>query len=159
VLTGLPNRRHFDERLAEEVARAQRHHHPLSLVLADLDHFKGINDSHGHAIGDEVLRHVAALIRRHCRAADIIARYGGEEFALLMPETPLEGAARLAEDLRVALERHAWDAVQPGLQVTMSFGVAQVVRVAEPAVLVGYADDLLYLAKRNGRNRVESGAR
>jgi len=159
VLTGLPNRRHFDERLAEEVARAQRHHHPLSLVLADLDHFKGINDSHGHAIGDEVLRHVAALIRRHCRAADIIARYGGEEFALLMPETPLEGAARLAEDLRVALERHAWNSIQPGLQVTMSFGVAQVVRVAEPALLVGYADDLLYLAKHNGRNRVESGAR
>jgi diguanylate cyclase (GGDEF)-like protein len=115
-----------------------------------------------HAIGrarTQLEDRVAALIRRQCRAADIIARYGGEEFALLIPETPLEGAVRLAEDLRAALERHAWDAIQRDLRVTMSFGVAQVVQVAEPAVLVGYADDLLYLAKHNGRNRVESGAR
>jgi diguanylate cyclase (GGDEF)-like protein len=159
ALTGLPNRRHFDECLAEEIARAGRHDHPLSLVLADLDHFKSINDSHGHAIGDEVLRQVASLIRRHCRAADIIARYGGEEFVLLMPETPLEGAVRVAETLRVALEGHAWESIHPELRVTMSFGVVRIAADVAPGALVSYADDMLYLAKHNGRNRVESGSR
>lgn len=159
ALTGLPNRRHFDERLAEEVARAGRHGHPLCLVLADLDHFKDVNDGHGHATGDAVLREVANLLRRCCRATDIIARYGGEEFALLMPETTLAGAATMAEALRAAIEGHDWAAIQPGLRLTMSFGAAQIGGVVEAAPLVSCADELLYLAKHNGRNRVESGAR
>ena len=128
--------------------------------MIDVDHFKKFNDLYGHQGGDDTLRQVAAIMAAHARRpSDLIARYGGEEFALLMPETTLAGAATMAEALRAAIEGHDWAAIQPGLRLTMSFGAAQIGGKVEAAPLVSYADDLLYLAKHNGRNRVESGAR
>ena len=152
ALTGLANRRQFDAALAVEAARSRRYGRPVSLVLADLDHFKRINDSLGHAAGDLAIRQFAGLLARAGRAADVVARYGGEEFALLLPETAAAEAALLAERLRAAAE----SAVHPALSgpVTASFGVAELGAEEGPAELVAAADQALYEAKRQGRNRV-----
>jgi diguanylate cyclase (GGDEF)-like protein len=157
ALTGLANRRTFDELLAGECARVARYGGRLSLVLADVDHFKNVNDSHGHARGDEVIRVVAARLRDCARDVDIVARYGGEEFAVLLPHTAACDAALFAERARAAL------AAQPmaGLSacVTASFGVAELHANRSPAQLVSEADAALYRAKWEGRNRVVQSAR
>jgi diguanylate cyclase (GGDEF)-like protein len=155
TLTGCRNRRGFDELLALELARARRYRRPLSLVLVDLDHFKSINDSLGHEVGDHVLRRVGKLLRTTFRVTDGICRYGGEEFALIFPETPAEEGVRLAEHLRGLIE-----ALPPGddvpCSVTASMGVAVFPdHVEEPTELVRMADRALYRAKMEGRNRVE----
>jgi diguanylate cyclase (GGDEF)-like protein len=108
-LTGLKNRRAFEDRLEEEVARARRHGHPLSLILIDIDHFKSYNDTFGHPKGDEVLRHVGRLLMRLMRDTDFAARYGGEEFAIILPNTDREGAHQVAERLRLTIEGATWE--------------------------------------------------
>jgi diguanylate cyclase (GGDEF)-like protein len=156
-LTGLSSRRFFEERLGEEWARAFRYHHPLSLVIGDLDNFKQINDRYGHPTGDRVLASVGELLRRDLRQSDIAARYGGDEFALLLPETEEEGALLTAERLRVKVkETNFTEAVTP-FPVTTSFGIATA-RFPSPSShqeLQDWADRALYLAKNRGRDRVE----
>jgi diguanylate cyclase (GGDEF)-like protein len=154
-LTGLANRRSFDDELALEWRRAERVGEPLALVLLDLDNFKSINDGRGHQAGDAVLRRVAAILDSGARNADLAARYGGEEFALLAPETDLLGATKLADRLRGDLEA-ATIQLPDGeeLSVTASFGVAVKGTLERPEQLIAAADEALYEAKRNGKNRV-----
>jgi diguanylate cyclase (GGDEF)-like protein len=160
-LTGVANRRQFDERLAVEWARAQRHGTPLSLILADVDHFKAYNDHYGHQAGDEALRRVAACLRESVhRGTDLVARYGGEEFVCLLPDTDAADAVRLAEQqleaVRLMAIPHRLGA--EGGVLTISLGVATRRGPAQPgwqsAALLGLADAQLYEAKRAGRARV-----
>jgi diguanylate cyclase (GGDEF)-like protein len=155
-LTGLANRRASADALQTELARASRLGTPLSVVLADLDGFKDVNDAHGHAVGDEVLRAFAEVLRETLRDSDVAGRWGGEEFLILLPGTDEEGAVQLAERIRVALSQRRIP-VAPGLRVTASFGVAE--HRSEPGTvhLVGAADEALYRAKRAGKDRIERG--
>lgn len=155
-LTGLLNRRHLDERLAEEFDRARRYGSPLSVAMLDVDHFKAVNDGHSHAVGDEVLRRVAELLSSSVRRSDLAARYGGEEFALVFPETELAAAAAACEKLRVSIETHPWGALAAGLTVTVSAGVAAGTDLPSWERLLSAADARLYEAKRDGRNCVRS---
>ncbi|SFD84531.1 diguanylate cyclase (GGDEF) domain-containing protein [Thiohalospira halophila DSM 15071] len=157
TLTGLANRRHFMERLAEEIARARRAGHALSLAIADVDHFKQINDEYGHVAGDAALRTLAAVLERHQRVSDLPARYGGEEFTILMPETDLTGAETAMEDLRQRVEGTAVDRPEEGpIHQTISVGVAALQSGDTADTLIQRADAALYRAKRTGRNRVIS---
>jgi diguanylate cyclase (GGDEF)-like protein len=157
-LTGLANRRAASEALHAEAARAERLETPLSLVLVDLDEFKEVNDVHGHSVGDEVLRVFAAVLRETLRESDIAGRWGGEEFLLLLPGADEEGAAQLAERVRIALAARGIPSV-PGLRVTASFGVAEYAGETKTEELVAAADSALYRAKRAGKDRVERAAR
>ena len=155
-LTGLFNRRMFDEILQEETERSQRFDRPFSLILIDIDHFKRVNDTHGHLAGDEVLREVARRMEKKARSVDRVMRYGGEEFAILMLEGDSDVARRLAEVLREDIEA---DAVPVGgelvLPLTISAGVADFPRDASGAdELIAAADKALCAAKDGGRNRV-----
>lgn len=153
LLTGCRNRRSFLEAASRELERAQRYGTTASLILADIDHFKQINDTHGHGVGDETLSRFSALVAEHIRGSDILGRWGGEEFVILVPEADAEQAVTLAEKLRQAVEETAFDGVD---RVTCSFGVAE--REAEEKFedLCKRADDALYEAKNKGRNRVAS---
>ncbi len=159
-LTQLFNRRHFHARLDEEIARARRYGHPLSLLMMDIDHFKTINDRYGHQTGDDVLKAIAAIFGSNTRSADIVARYGGEEFVVLLPETENETARMTADKLRAAIERQAFTSPdQSPFHVTASFGVACLDMTdknnADTAQqIVKMADDAMYQAKQAGRNRV-----
>jgi diguanylate cyclase (GGDEF)-like protein len=154
-LTGLANRRSFDDELALEWRRADRIGDSLALVLVDLDNFKEINDERGHQAGDAVLRRVAAILDSGARQVDLAARYGGEEFAVLAPETDLLGATKLAERLRAALEAASIELPNGDeLTVTGSFGVAVKGQLERPEQLVAAADEALYDAKRAGKNQV-----
>ncbi len=159
-LTGLYNRRHFEERLGSELAAAQRHARPVSLLMCDVDHFKRINDAHGHLAGDEALKMVAFVLRGAVRKEDVLARYGGEEFVIVARETPIEGAQSLAERIRRAVERSrcAWQGQDLGVTVsigvTVSVGAAEFVSGRTERELIEGADRALYLAKQAGRNRV-----
>ncbi|HEY7724337.1 MAG TPA: diguanylate cyclase [Anaeromyxobacteraceae bacterium] len=166
-LTGINNHRHFQARLREEVSRAQRYGSPLSLVMLDLDHFKEVNDRWGHPFGDQVLRGTAELIRQALRDVDLCARYGGEEFAVLLPETPPQGAVLVARRIRrqVSERVYALDGARGSgggspkeLQVTCSAGVASYPSpgATTPETLVRRADEALYQAKESGRNAVFS---
>jgi diguanylate cyclase (GGDEF)-like protein len=157
-LTELANRRHFEEALAAEISRAERFGGIIALVLADLDDFKQVNDRYGHQTGDDVLRAFADILRDTVRDIDVAARYGGEEFAVLLPQTDLEGAERLAERLRETMaERRLM--LDPGtsFSVTASFGVAAFPDAPTPAALFAAADEALYRAKSEGKNRVATG--
>jgi two-component system, cell cycle response regulator len=159
-LTGLYNRRHFEERLGSELASSQRHGRPLSLLLVDVDHFKKVNDDHGHLAGDEALKMIAFVLRGAIRKEDVLARYGGEEFVVLARETALAGARALGERVRKAVERSrcAWQGSDLGLTVsigvTVSIGLAEFVAGRSERELIEAADRALYLAKEAGRNRV-----
>lgn len=152
TLTGLWNRRHGKQVATTEIMRAERYAIPVSLALFDIDHFKRINDRYGHLQGDEILKEFAARIRRHLRELDVLVRWGGEEFLLLMPNTEVDAAVRVAEKLRALLARTPFSEVG---QVTASFGVAQL-RAGEDSfdAWLKRADDALYRAKSAGRNRV-----
>ena len=152
-LTGLANRRASADALQTEAARAERLETPLSVVLADLDGFKDVNDMHGHAVGDEVLKAFASVLRETLRQLDVAGRWGGEEFLLVLPGADEEGAALLAERVRAALAARSIPGVR-GLRVTASFGVAEYARGSDTEQLVAAADQALYRAKRSGKNRV-----
>lgn len=154
ALTGLANRRHLDERLAAEFERARRHGHPLALAMCDIDHFKRINDRFGHAIGDEVLRRLAALLRERCRATDLTARYGGEEFCIVFIEADATLAAAACDALRVDIAAHDWRSIHPELAVTLSIGVSDLAGALDHERLLAEADTHLYRAKHQGKNRV-----
>jgi diguanylate cyclase (GGDEF)-like protein len=160
ALTGLCNRRHFEERLGSELAACQRHGRPLSLLMCDVDHFKRINDEHGHLAGDETLKMVAFVLRGAVRKEDVLARYGGEEFVVIARETPLDGAESLAERIRSAVEKSRcyWQGQDLGVTVSVgvsvSSGPAQGLPGGTERALVETADRALYLAKQGGRNRV-----
>lgn len=154
MLTGLANRRAFDEAAQLEIQRAQRYATPLVLVIADLDYFKAINDKYGHHVGDLVLQDFARILSESVRNVDLVGRWGGEEFAILMPDTNLEEAVRVAERMRVAVANAPWiEGLACGY--TASFGVAAF-RQETPTLfsLLGRADAALYDAKNKGRNRV-----
>jgi two-component system cell cycle response regulator len=156
-LTGLANRRQCEEALTSELARAERLGGPVTVVLADLDWFKGVNDRFGHPAGDAVLREFARVLRETVREIDTAGRWGGEEFFVLLPGTTAEGGTRLAERLRQTLESRPVLAPDgTAMRVTASFGVAAAPPASGPAELVGAADEALYEAKRNGKNRVET---
>jgi diguanylate cyclase (GGDEF)-like protein len=148
-LTGLANHRVFHERLQEEVARAQRHDRPLALALMDLDHFKRVNDTHGHQVGDRVLCEVAARLSTHVRSGDMFARVGGEEFAWLMPETDDLAAFGVAERARASVAALALEEVG---RLTVSAGVSDLSRATSGVELYRFADEALYLAKSHGRD-------
>lgn len=153
-LTGLANRRTLDEALHREIARARRLGEQVSVVMADLDHFKSVNDRYGHLTGDHVLISAAAVFQSHLRPYDLAARYGGEEFVLLLPATSMEGAMVVAERMRKALANITVpDCPQ---QITMSLGVATWTAGETPEQFIARADAALYHAKSAGRNRVEA---
>ncbi len=153
-LTGLHNRRFFDEQATLAYARAMRHDRALTLVLADLDHFKQINDHYSHAVGDTVLRRIGRLFQAHVRSTDLVARYGGEEFVLALDECSPEKAASICEHLRGAVADYPWDEVAPGLRVTLSLGLCGNTALSGVEPMLAEADAQLYRAKKEGRNRV-----
>jgi diguanylate cyclase (GGDEF)-like protein len=152
TLTGLSNRLKFDEALAMEIRRARRFETPLSLILYDVDHFKSINDNHGHQVGDAVLTTLSRFVSQRMRATDLLARWGGEEFAILVAHADGNMAASFAGILRASIARFEFDGVGA---LTCSFGVAELVRGESADSLVARADEALYRAKLAGRNRVE----
>ncbi|MFQ5508827.1 MAG: diguanylate cyclase [Leptospirillia bacterium] len=155
-LTGLYNRRFFDMRLSEEFRLAARHDLPLSLIMMDVDHFKGINDTYGHPVGDRVLKEMARVLQDALRQSDCMARYGGEEFVVLLPLTDREGAEAKAEELRLAVRETIHQVEGKPLRVTMSFGVSSYApdTCGSADVLVAMADHAVYMAKNRGRNQV-----
>jgi diguanylate cyclase (GGDEF)-like protein len=159
-LTWVHNRRYLDHRLEMEIARARRYHTPFSILLLDIDHFKALNDRHGHPAGDQILNQLARKISFAVRAADVVGRYGGEEFLILAPNTPLSDAVSLAERIREAIAACPLSAVdmegqRQEIRVTASIGVAALEKgMNEGQQLVRAADRRLYQAKRQGRNRV-----
>lgn len=156
-LTGLYNRRYFDEALARELALAQRQDYPVSLVLIDIDHFKRLNDAHGHQAGDAVLQEMARYLTDNSRAGDLVCRWGGEEFVVVMPHTPLSGALQRAESWRSSFSAHPFRFGGLLLNNTLSAGVAVWPGDGDsPEDLLQAADRALYRAKSGGRNRVES---
>jgi diguanylate cyclase (GGDEF)-like protein len=160
-LTGLHNRRSLDEFLDREVERCRRHARPLAVVLLDIDHFKAINDTFGHLVGDDTLKDLARRVRESVRGDEFAARYGGEEFALVLPETGPELAAARAERLRRDVAERPFACGGSAFPVTISAGVGSLGgdRVASARELLQWADDRLYEAKRDGRNRVRPAAR
>ncbi len=157
-LTRLCNRRSFTEMLENELSRCQRKDTPCSLIMCDIDHFKRVNDTHGHQAGDEVLILVADMLREHLRPYDIAARYGGEEFCLVLPETSLEQAMVVANRIRQYVESFTFNGELTGIRLTLSLGVATLDKTEKlsEGELIRLADEALYLAKNNGRNRVET---
>lgn len=158
ALTGTYNKRHFEEVLEKEVARCNRYNRSLSLILFDIDHFKKINDTHGHLAGDAILSKLGAVVTAAVRSHDIAARIGGEEFAVILPEVDLEGATAVAEKLRALVESTEFEFEKKAIPVTVSLGVATWVKGRRAfAELVKEADERLYTAKGRGRNRFCAG--
>jgi diguanylate cyclase (GGDEF)-like protein len=155
ALIGTFNRRYFDDQLPVAIAHAERYGRPLSLVFVDVDHFKLVNDTHGHRVGDEVLVEIGRRLLASVRAYDWVARYGGEEFAVVLPETDTDAAMILAERLRSSIADQKLSTSVGDLSVTASFGVAssRTVAAITPDALVGAADLALYRSKADGRNR------
>lgn len=155
-LTGIHNKRYFLEFLDRELSRSARYLRPLSLLLFDIDHFKIVNDNHGHLAGDFVLRELALMAKSVVRTEELLARYGGEEFAVVLPETSAEGAFNLAERLRAQVESHSFLFENKSLRITISLGMTTTQGETELDILqlILQADKKLYEAKRVGRNRV-----
>jgi diguanylate cyclase len=156
-LTSLGNRRSFDSNLAKEIKDARAQKTELCLMMGDLDHFKKINDNYGHPFGDRVLKYFAELLLKHIKDGDIAARLGGEEFAVILPQTNLESATRLTDQIRARLEAQQWMNAQSGQlfsKITASFGIVQLGEADDSETLVKRADTMLYEAKRAGRNRI-----
>ncbi|ASC92802.1 Diguanylate cyclase DosC [Sulfurospirillum diekertiae] len=157
-LTNLHNRRYFDERITEEVALSKRYKLPLTFMLLDVDHFKKINDTYGHKVGDEVLRNLSKVVLEVVRDSDVVARYGGEEIAIITPSTNKQEAELLAERLRGIVEKTTVSTIsttQEVIQVTVSIGICSLSAViTDKDALIEETDQALYLAKKYGRNRV-----
>jgi two-component system cell cycle response regulator len=155
-LTGVYNQRTFQERLSQEIARADRYSRPLSVLMIDVDHFKVYNDTYGHPQGDIVLQDLARLLQEMSRTSDTVARYGGEEFAIILPETDSVGAQKISQRLCEQVERYPFPGqeLMPGGTLTISIGVATYASASSKEALLQAADTALYTAKREGRNRV-----
>lgn len=160
-LTKLHNHRYFQDELNRAFEETQRYQRPLSLAMIDLDFFKKINDTYGHAVGDDVLREVARLFQESVRSTDLVARYGGEEFAVMMPETTIDDAAISAEKIRSMIESTPIQTQAGPVNTTVSIGVASVPqsRTHNSKELIIAADKALYRAKRSGRNQVQTEKR
>ena len=156
AVTGLLNRRAFHDELGVEFRRSQRYGRAFSLLMIDIDHFKLVNDTHGHQFGDFVLAEVSDVLQASLRESDIVARYGGEEFVVMLPETPEEDARGVAEKLRAAVASRAFARAGEGAAVTVSIGLCSLTgqRLESEDELVRAADEALYEAKRAGRDRV-----
>ncbi|MBV2129823.1 GGDEF domain-containing protein [Arsukibacterium indicum] len=152
TLTGMYNRSKLDDILSQEIARSIRHQSPFSVILADLDFFKSVNDNFGHMAGDQVLMSFAGIMLQHCRELDVAGRWGGEEFLIICPHTDLAGAKLLAERIRMAVANYDFP---HGKQLTVSLGIASFMRDDDASTILKRADDALYRAKGKGRNRVE----
>jgi two-component system cell cycle response regulator len=158
-LTGVPNRRTFDETVAQEIARSRRHGDALGLVMLDIDHFKKINDTHGHPGGDEVLRSFARTVAGTLREGDVLFRYGGEEFVALLSHADVRGAMNAAERIVKAVAETPIQVGSTTINITTSAGVAALASCdADGSSLVARADGALYEAKRSGRNRAQASA-
>lgn len=154
-LTGLYNRRHFNESFSNLMAVSKRHKYPISLIITDLDKFKSVNDLYGHSTGDEVLKVFAATMRSIVRTEDVVARWGGEEFIILLPHTALGGATVVAERIRVSFASEIL--LGTNLPLTSSFGVVELSEREDAEDFINRADKALYRAKEEGRNRVVQG--
>jgi diguanylate cyclase (GGDEF)-like protein len=154
-LTGLANRRQLDERLATLLRESRKAGPVVTVALADVDHFKGINDRFSHAVGDEVLRCVGEVLRGHCRLGDLAGRYGGEEFMLVFRSLEMRPAAEICERVRRAVEAWDWKSIHPQLRVTLSMGLASSSSFDDAQGLLDAADHWLYEAKHHGRNQVQ----
>lgn len=155
ALTQLANRRFVDQELPQYLSTQPALFFPMSLIMADLDHFKHINDSFGHAEGDNVLRDIASLFRRKLRNPDIACRIGGEEFLLILPKTPLADAIKVADKIRATIAQQRFISAHPDLVITCSFGVAEIASYRDFASGLQQADSCLYKAKAGGRNQVK----
>jgi diguanylate cyclase (GGDEF)-like protein len=161
TLTGLYNRWYVIEKIDTEINRSLRHGSPMALLMLDIDHFKRVNDSYGHSVGDVVLQSVGKVLRDSCRVYDVPGRYGGEEFCIVLPETKLGNTTVVAERIRQRLATTALSVGDTAVTVTASIGIAGVddempdQQVLSPAALIDRADRALYTAKHRGRNRVE----
>jgi diguanylate cyclase (GGDEF)-like protein len=154
-LTGLYNRRHFFELAEHELQRARRYRRSLSAIMLDIDHFKQVNDTYGHAVGDHVLKEVADSCRQAMRKEDVLGRYGGEEFVIMMPESNLVATCQVAERLRQSIAQKTIDTEVGPVMVTVSLGVITLDdECSTLETLLAGADQALYWAKRSGRNRV-----
>ncbi|EWH11170.1 hypothetical protein DS2_04915 [Catenovulum agarivorans DS-2] len=157
ALTGVRNRRYFDQRITAELRRARREQTELGLIMLDIDHFKSINDEYGHLVGDLVIQHIASLCKKLLpRSTDALCRYGGEEFAVILPNTPLQGGLQVADNLCQQIEQSVCHADGHQISVTASFGVhvQLVAQNNQASDLIALADKALYQAKQTGRNRV-----
>jgi diguanylate cyclase (GGDEF)-like protein len=153
-LTGLFNRRHFVERAEAEIARSRRRPRPLALLMLDIDHFKAVNDHHGHDVGDAAIVALARTCQKRVRGADLVGRLGGEEFGLLLPETGLADARAFAEALREAVAAIRIPIDNGALALTVSIGISEIARAGTFEALMKQADLALYEAKRTGRDRI-----
>ena len=154
-LTGLKNRRFFQEKLEEQLAIFNRTAKVFTLCILDIDHFKKVNDTYGHQVGDEVLAQLAQILTVQTRQADVVARYGGEEFVIILPDTDADASWSIAEQLRQTVEQAQW----PTGKITISIGIATVVDKDTDATIIKKADQALYTSKENGRNRVSDSHR
>jgi diguanylate cyclase (GGDEF)-like protein len=160
ALTGLYNRWFVIEKIDSEMNRAMRHGSPMSLIMLDIDHFKRVNDTWGHGVGDQVLQAIGKLLRESCRVYDVPGRYGGEEFCIVLPETKPGNTGVVAERIRSRLEETELPCGETSISVTASIGIAgmdlpEINELLSPAALIDRADRALYSAKNRGRNRVE----
>jgi diguanylate cyclase (GGDEF)-like protein len=154
-LTSISNRRFFIEQLGKEFERAQRYSIPLTLAMMDLDYFKIVNDTYGHLVGDDVLKRISIFLKENLRSHDVVARYGGEEFCIMLPETNVEHAAKVAERIRVAMQKIEFKNAKGSFYVSCSIGVASIeINVENAMDLISHADKALYKAKHTGRNKV-----
>lgn len=153
-LTGIYNRRHFIENVNRELYRSKRASRPLSIIMFDIDHFKSINDTYGHPVGDEVLKKITAMISGNLRSIDIYARYGGEEFIICLPEAALEDAKNVAEKIRSIVEETIMQDTNNNFKVTISLGIASLSQDTDALEqIIEQADKALYKAKQSGRNK------
>lgn len=150
-LTGLANRRYFDERLKETISLSTRNSKPLSLIMTDIDQFKKVNDTFGHDIGDTVLKGYAELMIKGSRKEDLVARFGGEEFIILLPLTSIQEALTIAERIRISLSKT--DLIGGNNFITASYGISQLIENEKSKHFIKRADDALYMAKNSGRNK------
>ena len=156
VLTGIPNRLAYDERLSTELANYRRNQDPFVLVVWDIDLFKKVNDNYGHAAGDQVLKLVASILNKNMREVDFIARYGGEEFVSILPSTDLKGAQLITDKLRELIASSKFHFRDEAVNITVSSGFAEIKNNEEGENLFIRADKALYKAKENGRNNCQA---
>jgi diguanylate cyclase (GGDEF)-like protein len=155
-LTGVYNRRHLDNTLQRVFLEAQSLGKPFTVIISDIDDFKRVNDVFSHTVGDDVLKTVAAILETNTRSEDLVARFGGEEFVVVLQDVSHQQAALIAEQLRQKIEAHPWDRLHPDLSITLSLGLCSDTALEGPERMLAAADDRLYIAKGNGKNRVQA---